>query len=49
MFSKAKAYAKLANAGTDIPQNETAIQTALVAKGPITTAYYVSDHFISYK
>jgi Papain family cysteine protease len=48
-FSSAKAYAKLANAGTDLPQNETAIQAALVAKGPITTAYYVSNNFYSYK
>ena len=49
MFSKAKVYAKLANAGTDLPQSETAIQAALVAKGPITTAYYVSNNFRYYK
>jgi Papain family cysteine protease len=48
-FSSTKVYAKLANAGTDIPQNETAIQAALVAKGPITFAYYVSNSFFSYK
>jgi hypothetical protein len=49
MFSKAKVYAKLANAGSDLPQNETAIQAALVAKGPITTAYYSSNNFHFYK
>ena len=48
-FVATKVAAKLANAGTDIPQNETAIQTALVAKGPITFAYYVSNNFFSYK
>ena len=47
--SRSKAYVKLANAGTDLPQNETAIQAALVARGPLTTAYYVSNKFFYYK
>jgi Papain family cysteine protease len=48
-FVASKVAAKLANAGTDIPQDETAIQAALVAKGPITFAYYVSNKFYSYR
>jgi Papain family cysteine protease len=48
-YSSSKVFAKLNNTGTDLPQNETAIQAALVANGPITTAYYVSNNFFSYK
>ena len=48
-FVASKAVAKLANAGTGLPKNETAIQAALVAKGPITFAYTVTNSFFSYK
>ena len=47
-FSKSKTIAKLANAGNDLPQNETVMQMALVAQGPLTIAYYVSDNFYFY-
>ncbi len=47
-FNKSKVIAKLANSGNDLPQNETAIQMALVAIGPITFAFYVSDNFYFY-
>ncbi len=48
-FSPRKVYVKLANDGTQLPQNEVAIQTALVQKGPITCAFYVADKFMFYK
>ena len=48
-FTYTKVYAKLANAGIDLPQNETAIQAALVSNGPITFAYYVTNNFFYYK
>jgi hypothetical protein len=47
-FNKSRAIAKLANAGNDLPRNETIMQMALVAQGPLTIAYYVSFNFYNY-
>ena len=47
-FIDRKAYAELADTGTLVPSDETAIQQALVSYGPLSHDFYVCDVFENY-